>query len=176
MTRSIRPYRLMSLGAAVLAAFLTACEGEPLQGESDGLGTSSAALEGGESAPCPKRMIVYSTREKVDDSKFIWLGPPEAMGGQVLEGNPRLYGRMDYSKDGVAAGIFKATRGKIRVTFPFTEHATILKGSVTITDESGQSHTFKEGDSYFIRQGQVIIWEVKGREVIKSFYNVVENP
>ncbi|QRK13635.1 DUF861 domain-containing protein [Archangium violaceum] len=121
-------------------------------------------------------MVVYSKREKVDDSKFVWLGPPEAMGGQVLEGSPRLYGRIDYSKDGMAAGIFKATKGKIRVTFPFSEHATILEGKVTITDESGQSHTFKEGDSYFIRQGQVVIWEVKGKEVIKSFYNVVENP
>jgi uncharacterized cupin superfamily protein len=166
----------MSLGAAVLAAFLTACEGEQIQGESDGLEMSSAALEGGESAPGPKRMIVYSTRQKVDDSKFVWLGPPEPMGGQVLEGNPMLYGRIDYSKDGVMAGIFKATKGKIRVTFPFTEHATILEGSVTITDESGQSHTFRAGDSYFVRQGQVVIWEVKGKQVIKSFYNVVENP
>ncbi|WP_395812082.1 cupin domain-containing protein [Archangium minus] len=174
MARSVRPHRLMSLGAAVLAAFLTACGGEQIQGESDGLGTRAAALEGGESAPRPKKMIVYSTREKVDDSKFVWLGPPEAMGGQVLEGNPRLYGRIDYNNGGVTAGIFKATKGKIRVTFPFSEHATILEGKVTITDESGQSHTFKEGDSYFIRQGQVVIWEVKGKEVIKSFYNVVE--
>lgn len=175
MAHTVRPHRLMSLGAAVLAAFLTtACGGEQIQGESNGMGTSAAALE--ESAPRPRRMIVYSTREKVDDSKFVWLGPVEAMGGQVLEGNPRLYGRIDYSKDGVTAGIFKATKGKIRVTFPFTEHATILEGKVTITDESGQSHTFKEGDSYFIRQGQVVIWEVKGKEVIKSFYNVVENP
>ena len=62
----------------------------------------------------------------------------------------------------------------LEVTFPFTEHATILQGEVTITDSTGQSHLYKAGDSYFIRQGQVIIWDVKDKQVIKSFFNVVE--
>ncbi|HZI06398.1 MAG TPA: cupin domain-containing protein, partial [Archangium sp.] len=59
---------------------------------------------------------------------------------------------------------------------PFTEHATILEGEVTITDSSGQSHDYKAGDSYLIRQGQVVRWEVKGKQVVKSFFNTVEAP
>ncbi|KFA92882.1 hypothetical protein Q664_12585 [Archangium violaceum Cb vi76] len=108
------------------------------------------------------------------DDGFVDLGSPENLGGRVLEGNPRIYARIDYSRGPVAAGLFKATRGKIRITFPFTEHATILEGEVTLTDEAGNTHKYKAGDSYFIRQGQVILWEVKGKEVIKSFFNTVE--
>ena len=67
-----------------------------------------------------------------------------------------------------------ATRGKVEVTFPFSEHATILEGEVILTDESGQTHTYRPGDSYFIKQGQVVIWDVKGERVIKSFFNIVE--
>ncbi|QRK13566.1 DUF861 domain-containing protein [Archangium violaceum] len=120
-------------------------------------------------------MIVYSPRGgPVDESGFISLGPPEALGGRVLEGDPRIFARVDYSANGVTAGLFKATTGTLEVAFPFTEHATILEGEVTITDGTGQSHSFKPGDSYFIRQGQVIVWEVKDKQVIKSFFNTVE--
>jgi uncharacterized protein len=72
------------------------------------------------------------------------------------------------------AGLFMATRGKVELTFPNTEHATILEGEVTLTDESGQTETFRPGDSYFITQGAVIIWEVKGERVIKSFFNYAD--
>jgi hypothetical protein len=122
-------------------------------------------------------MIVYPLRGKpVDEAGFFWLGPTEELGGRVLEGEPRIFARIDYSRKGVTAGLFKATTGKLEVTFPFTEHATILEGEVTITDGTGESHTYKAGDSYFIRQGQVVLWEVKGKQVIKSFFNTVESP
>jgi len=104
------------------------------------------------------------------------LGAPEALGGKVLEGTPEIFARIDYAKGPVAAGLFKATKGKILIHFPFTEHATILEGEVTLTDEAGNSHSYKAGDSYFIRQGQVIVWEVKGKQVVKSFFNTVEAP
>jgi hypothetical protein len=121
-------------------------------------------------------MIVYSPKGKPSQDGFVSLGAPEGLGGQVLEGNPQIFARIDYARGPVAAGLFKATAGKIRITFPFTEHATILEGEVTLTDEAGNTHKYKAGDSYFIRQGQVIVWEVKGKEVIKSFFNTVEAP
>jgi uncharacterized protein len=117
-------------------------------------------------------MIVYSPRRRVDESSLLPLGPPEDLGGEVLEGNPVLSARVDFSERGMMAGIFKATTGKLKIHFPFTEHATILDGVVTLTDEVNQTHTFKKGDSYFIRQGQTILWEVNGKHVIKSFFNI----
>lgn len=122
----------------------------------------------------PGEMLVYSPKKKVNLSTLVSLGPPEALGGQVLKGHPMLFGRTDFAEGNMRGGLFMATRGLIRVTFPFTEHATILEGSVTLTDERGRTHTFKEGDSYFIRQGSVILWDVKGAYVIKSFFNVME--
>jgi uncharacterized cupin superfamily protein len=37
-------------------------------------------------------------------------------------------------------------------------------------------HNYKPGDSYFIQQGAVVLWDVKGHRVRKSFFNIVEAP
>jgi uncharacterized cupin superfamily protein len=94
------------------------------------------------------------------------------LGGEVLGGDPKLFGRFDFREGNLAAGLFMATTGLVRITFPFTEHATILEGEVTLTDEAGRTQTLKPGDSYFIRQKQIILWDVKGPHVIKSFFNI----
>jgi uncharacterized protein len=159
------------LCAVVVVGFLSGCEGGQTLDSSQESQVASGALSGADA------MIVYSPRGKpVDEAGFFWLGPVELLGGRVLEGEPRIYARIDYQRHGTTAGLFKATRGRVEVTFPFTEHATILEGEVTVTDETGQRHTYKAGDSYFIRQGQVVLWEVKGKQVIKSFLNIVESP
>lgn len=174
MFRRARLNRMLGLGVVALAGLLTACGGELPQDGSAAVGSSAAALEA--EAGRPAAMIVYSPKGKASEDGFVSLGAPEGLGGQVLEGNPQIFARIDYARGPVAAGLFKATAGKIRITFPFTEHATILEGEVTLTDEAGNSHRYKAGDSYFIRQGQVILWEVKGKQVIKSFFNTVEAP
>lgn len=122
----------------------------------------------------PGEMLVYSPKKPVDMSSLVSFGPPEALGGEVLGGTPQLYGRIDFAQGNIMGGLFMATAGVIRVTFPFTEHATVLEGEVTLTDATGQAHTYKAGDSYIIRQGSVVIWDVKGAYVIKSFFNVTE--
>ncbi|MDY7227771.1 cupin domain-containing protein [Hyalangium rubrum] len=122
-----------------------------------------------------QKMIVYTPGPIRDISGFVPLGSAEALGGKVLEGKVELFGRIDFSARGMTAGLFMSTRGKVQILFPFTEHATILEGEVTLTDESGQNHTYRPGDSYFIKQGQVILWDVKSERVIKSFFNIVEN-
>lgn len=117
-------------------------------------------------------MYVYEPHMSIDDSELVDLGDPADLGGQVLEGSPKIAARIDYSENGMMAGIFEATAGKILIHFPFTEHATIIEGEVTLTDESGQKHTFRCGDSYFIQQGQNILWEVKKKRVRKAFFNI----
>lgn len=117
-------------------------------------------------------MLVYAKGPLTDSPALVDLGPPEGLGGKVLEGTPKIAARVDYQADGMMAGIFESTTGKIEVTFPFTEHATILEGEVQITDSSGTSHTYTPGDSYLIRQGDVVLWEVRGPRVRKSFFNI----
>lgn len=86
----------------------------------------------------------------------------EEEGMEILEGNPKQSGRMDWgNQDGpLGAGTWECTPGKFRLTFPFSELSTILKGRVTITDGEGNQTTFGPGDSFFIAEGEASIWEV----------------
>ena len=119
-------------------------------------------------------MIIYRAGEKVPDSELADLGAPENLGGTVLEGEPKISARIDYAEGQLLAGVFQATRGKVRVHFPFTEHATVLNGEVELTDEFGNTARLEAGDSYFIRQGSVILWDVRGKAVQKTFFNRTE--
>lgn len=152
---------------SLLVGCTAAGTGADADTDAEATGAASAALEQGE-------MIIYERGRAVDDCELVDLGPPEALGGTVLEGNPELSARIDHAEGTLLAGVFQATRGKVLIHFPFTEHATILAGEVELTDESGNHHVFRPGDSYFIRQGSVILWNVKGRRVQKSFFNRVE--
>ncbi|MGW7198490.1 cupin domain-containing protein [Streptomyces chryseus] len=117
-------------------------------------------------------MIVYQPHQPIDDTELNDLGDPVVLGGKVLEGHPRISARVDLDQEGLSAGVFQATTGTLEVTFPFTEHATILDGEVTITDSDGNRHTYRPGDSYVIEQGHVVTWDVRGERVLKSFLNI----
>lgn len=119
-------------------------------------------------------MIVYEPKMSVSAADLVDLGDPAALGGRVLEGSPRISARVDFKDGGMTAGIFEATPGVVEITFPFTEHATILEGEVTITDRGGEKHTYRPGDSYLIQQGQVVVWDVRVPRLRKSFFNVVD--
>src|SRR5438128_441575 len=120
------------------------------------------------------QMIVYRAGEKVPESELADLGPPENLGGTVVSGDPKISARFDYG-DGIAtAGVFQATRGDVLIDFPFTEHATVIEGAVTLTDETGQTVRLLPGDSYLIKQDSLILWHVARSFVQKSFFSVVE--
>ena len=116
-------------------------------------------------------MLVYRAGEKVRESDLVDLGPPANLGGTVLEGDPRISARTDYAAGALLGGVFQATRGRARIEFPFTEHATILNGEVELTDQSGNHARLEAGDSYHITQGSIVLWEVRGQAVQKTFFN-----
>ncbi len=121
-------------------------------------------------------MLAYSPAPIHDTSAFVHLGTPEDLGfAKTLDGTPEASMQVDFSAGGMTAGLFMATRGKVEITFRATEHATILEGEVTLTDESGQTRDYRPGDSYFITQGQIIVWEVKSERMIKSFFNYADD-
>jgi uncharacterized cupin superfamily protein len=129
------------------------------------------AVAGSSAVQAAPAMIVYRAGEKVPASELVDLGPPEGLGGTVLEGDPKISARVDYAEGNLLAGVFQATRGTVLIDFPFSEHATILNGEVELTDESGNSAHLGAGDSYFITQGSIILWEVRGARVQKTFFN-----
>lgn len=124
-----------------------------------------------EAADSPGPMVIYDRGSVVDDSDLVDLGPPDGLGGTVIEGDPHISARVDFANAGLLGGVFQATRGKVLIDFPFTEHATVTKGKVTLTDEEGETRTLRPGDAYLIRQGSQILWNVKGQPVQKSFLN-----
>ena len=54
--------------------------------------------------------------------------------------------------------------------YPDNEMMTVISGSVTLTNERGDSETFTSGDTFFIAKGAKIRWEIT--EKLWKFYMV----
>ena len=63
------------------------------------------------------KMIVYRAGEKVPQAELQDLGPPEGLGGTVLEGDPKISARIDYAQGNLLGGVFQATRGTVLIHF-----------------------------------------------------------
>jgi uncharacterized cupin superfamily protein len=97
------------------------------------------------------------------------------LGSEVLEGDVQCMGHMVHGAptDPVSCAFFGVTRGKFRMTYPFDEHATVVEGSVTLTDEStGIAQTYHVGDGWFVRKGTPILWEVTSDRFVKNYLAV----
>lgn len=119
-------------------------------------------------------MITYSPSNKNDELAYI--GSPEDLGGKTLSGAEiKLYARVDVGggDSPLTAGLFEATNGRFSFTYPFNELATLIEGELEITNESGNSVTYKGGDgcSWFIRKGATVTWHVKSERARKSFFS-----
>lgn len=95
---------------------------------------SIAGVEPEEGAPAPDRLIA-------GDPKFRTWNVEEAEGG--------LY-----------AGIWEATPGKWRIDYDEWEFCHILSGVSIVTEEGGEAHMVKAGDSFVLRPGFKGTWEV----------------
>lgn len=108
-----------------------------------------------------------SDRKVLDD----W-GTPESIGAETLEGNVRVAGPFDLGspEEPVFGGLYSASRGKYRVVYPFHEHATLLNGELTLTDErTGNSVNYGPGDSWIIAKGTPVVWEIRSDHIRKSY-------
>lgn len=96
------------------------------------------------------------------DELDAW-GSVADLGSEILEGEVKAFGKMTAGAptDPVSAAYFGTTAGKFRMTYPFSEQATVVSGEVRLTDEStGQSTLYKAGDSWFVSKGTPVLWEV----------------
>ena len=57
-------------------------------------------------------------------------------------------------------------------SYPENEMITVISGSVTLTNESGDSEAFTSGDTFFIAKGAKIKWEIT--EKLLKFYMVAD--
>jgi hypothetical protein len=135
-----------------------------------------AASSGVQADTSSTGVMIYKAGHPVDDSNFVDVTSQiPALGGTVLEGNPTIKIRFDSPPDpdaNTVHGVFEQLgQAKIRIVFPFDEHIQVIHGVLKITDSAGTVSYLSPGDSYFIAQGTVILWEVLTPLFQKSFHD-----
>lgn len=99
-------------------------------------------------------------------------GSPENMGGVTLEGEVTIEGLtlLGTGRSRQSAGWYSASQGRFRLVYPFHEHATLMEGSLTLTNEAtGESFRYSPGDSWIIPKGAPIVWEVHSSRAVKHY-------
>lgn len=116
---------------------------------------------------------VYEENSEPAEADLISLGTPADFNMTVLEGDPTLMARIDYFVGNESAGHFRITKSKLYVNpVSVTEHGAVTKYGMNMTDSDGTIYKLSKGDSYLVRQGAVLIWDVKGPAVFQAFYGV----
>ncbi|GAB4060470.1 cupin domain-containing protein [Uliginosibacterium sediminicola] len=104
------------------------------------------------------------------------IGSVENLGSTVLSGDVQAWalGTFGAPTDPVSAGYFAASQGSFRMTYPFNEQATVVQGSVKLTDvTSGESRSYGVGDSWFVTKGTEVIWEIDSPLFMKHYFAAV---
>lgn len=97
------------------------------------------------------------------------------LGAEVLEGDVQCMGKMVHGAptDALSCAFFGVTRGRFRMTYPFDEHAVVVEGSVTLTDETtGVAASYGVGDAWFVEKGTPILWDVTSERFVKNYLAV----
>jgi uncharacterized cupin superfamily protein len=95
------------------------------------------------------------------------------LGAEVLEGDVRASGKMLFGAptDPLSCAYFACTKGKFRMIYPYTEHALVIEGSATLTDErTGEAKTYHPGDAWFVEKGTPVLWEVHTERFVKNYF------
>lgn len=105
------------------------------------------------------------------------LGTPKtskALPERLIEGDPTYSSwPLDEARDGeVHTGIWQATPGTYRsIKGEVFEFCHILEGVVELTEEGGETQTFRKGDSFLLKPGFVGVW--KTIETVRKIYVAV---
>jgi len=97
------------------------------------------------------------------------------LGSEILEGDVQAMGHMVHGAptDPVSCAYFGVTRGKFRMTYPFDEHAVVVEGTVTLTDEAtGIATSYGIGDAWFVRKGTPVLWDVTSDRFVKNYFAI----
>jgi uncharacterized cupin superfamily protein len=105
------------------------------------------------------------------------IGSVSNLGSTIIDGDPQAGVAMIYGQpgDNLTCGLFSCTRGVFRMEYPFAEHATVLEGSVRLTNErTGDSVEYQQGDSWFVEKNTPVHWEITSDRFVKHYLAVVE--
>ena len=117
----------------------------------------------------------YLIKQGIRIAELDAWGTVADLGSEILEGEGKAFGRMTFGAptDPLSAGYFGVTRSRFRMVYPFHEQATVVSGEATLTDESsGQSTTYRAGDSWFVARGTPVLWDVTSEAFVKHYFAV----
>lgn len=98
------------------------------------------------------------------------------LGSELLEGDGKAFGRFTVGNPElpINGGYFGVTKSTFRMTYPFSEQATIVTGQLTLTnEETGEKWVLNEGDSWVIEKGTSLLWEVNSDFFVKHYLSAV---
>ncbi len=98
------------------------------------------------------------------------------LGSELLEGTGKAYGQFTLGNPElpVSGGYFGVEKSIFRMTYPFNEQATIVTGSITLTNEAtGEKWTFNQGDSWIVEKGTTVLWEVNSDFFVKHYLSAL---
>ena len=98
------------------------------------------------------------------------------LGAEILGGACEIAGAMVLGAptDALSCGWFSCTQGQFRMTYPFTEHAIMIDGRVTLhIPATGLTETYGPGEAWLIEKGTEVIWTVETPRFIKNYFAVV---
>ena len=80
---------------------------------------------------------------------------------RLIAGDPRFRPwNLEERDGGLYAGLWESTPGKWRIEYDEWEFCHILSGVSVITEDNGEAHTVRAGDSFVLRPGFKGSWEV----------------
>ena len=97
------------------------------------------------------------------------------LGSVIVEGEGKASGKFTHGtpEAPVSAGYFGVTKSVFKMVYPFTEHAVVLEGEVTLKNETtGETVTYKAGDGWTIEKGTPILWTVHTPRLVKHYLAV----
>lgn len=98
------------------------------------------------------------------------------LGAELLEGDGKTYGKFTIGNPEVAinGGYFAVSKSVFRMTYPFTEQATIVTGNITLTNEdTGEKWNFSKGDSWIVEKGTRVLWQVNSDFFVKHYLSAL---
>lgn len=75
------------------------------------------------------------------------------------------------SDESILTGVWECAPCREEIdSYPVHEMMTVISGSVTLSDENGNSETFTSGDVFFIAKGTRCTWHIT--ETLRKFYMI----
>ena len=69
------------------------------------------------------------------------------------------------------SGVWECAPSKMDIdAYPVHETMTVISGSVTVTDDSGNAETFTAGDTFTIPKGTKCVWEIT--QTLRKFFMI----